>query len=271
MTNKLFSFIIKDSNYIDCIVSILHQQITNWECFIIGNKHHDIQKIVESDSRFHIVNETNNKSDDINNAIHQTSGQYIIILNSNDYFVPNALDFINQMIEPTMADIIVYSTLFTEKRPELENITCKCSFRYTVRKEKIMQNMFDSLSEFCFKREFLQSKIYRTPEELFIFNILAKTDAIVKTGLICVLQETRNLDIAAIEYKYLIDNFQENKNSFTKKFWKMYFANIIPRIIDAGIYQHDKSSLKYCAKKIPGTYIPWKYKFLFWFLKIVNM
>ena len=118
------------------------------------------------------------------------------------------------MIETTDADIVVYSTLFAEKRPILDNKKNKYSFNYTVRRQAIMKNMFDSLSEFCFKREFLQSLIYCKPEELFIFNILANTSAIVKTGLICVLEETRNLDIASSEYKLLIDNFNEHKKSF---------------------------------------------------------
>lgn len=271
MSDKLFSFIIKESNNTDFIESVLQQPITNWECFIIGEQNPKIKTVVDSDSRFHIISETSNMSDDINNAIQHVSGQYVIIVNSNDYFIPSALDFINQMIEPTDANIIVYSTLFVEKRPELEPVTHKCSFRYIVRRETIMNNMFDSLSEFCFKREFLQSLKYCKPEELFIFNLLANTDAIVKTGLICVLQETRNLDIAAIEYKNLVDNFQEKQKSFNKKFWKMYFSNLAPRIMDAGVYQHDKNSLKYCAKKTPTKYIPWKYKFMFWFLRNINM
>ena len=171
------------------------------------------------------------------------------------------------MIEYTDADIVVYSTLFVEKRPRLDNTKHKYSFRYTVTKQAIMKNMFDSLSEFCFKREFLQSLTYCTPEELFIFNILANTSAIVKTHLICVLAETRNLDITSGEYKSLIDNFNEHKKSFDNKFWKKYFKNIIPRLLDAGVYQHDKASLKYCAKNISGKYIPWKYKFILWFAK----
>ena len=266
MSDKLFSFIIKDTKSNNILESMTKQNITNWECFIIGEPN-NAKQFIESDSRFHIINSSGNKSDDINNAIKQVSGQYVIILNSSDYFIPNAFDYIYEMIEPTDADIIVYSTLFVEKRPELDENKHKYSFSYTVRRQAIMKNMFDSLSEFCFKREFLQSVIYCQPEELFIFNILANTSAIVKSGLICVLEETRNLDIASSEYRLLIDNFNKHKKSFDNKFWKMYFRNIIPRLLDAGVYQHDRFSLKYCAKNIPGKYIPWKYKFMLWFAK----
>lgn len=271
MAEKLFSFIVKDSKFHHIIDSLLPQTITDWECFVIDDNSEYIQKIATKDNRFHIVKKSEDKIKDINSVIHQVSGQYVMILNSNDYFVSNALDFLQQMIIPTMANIVACSSIYSEIIPESLNSNVKYSYRYLIRKATIMNNMFDPLSEFCFKKEYIQKIGFYAPEEVFIFNTLANIDAITKTGLICILQRQNHLDINSTEYKTLIDNFIANKNSFNDYFWKDYFYNVVPRILTASIYQHDKQSIKYCAKKIPMKYIPWKYKFMFMLLKTINM
>ncbi|MBR5904733.1 MAG: glycosyltransferase family 2 protein [Alphaproteobacteria bacterium] len=263
-TNKpYFTIIIKDNKSGILIDSLKSQSLTNWECFIFGNETDVLKEHIQKDKRFNFINNPRISSqENIKNIINQSNGDYIFILNSSDYFIPYALSIFTQMTESTESEVISYETTFSERVLELPDKEYTCIYRYLVRRKSILEYVFEDLSGFCFRKDFLANADFVEPENLFILKTLISTPAICRTKLVGVIHTESIPNFASVEYKKIIDTYIENKTNIDKHFWKNYFQILIPEMLNDTISQHNSNTLIYCCKKIPFNIIPWKYKFI---------
>ena len=107
-TSPFFSIIIPTYNRCElvkkCIASIQQQTYKNWECIIVNdgstdNTAHEIQRIIENDTRFSLINQQNSeRAISRNNGAKKVKGDYFIFIDSDDYFEPEHLSNLYQAI-----------------------------------------------------------------------------------------------------------------------------------------------------------------------------
>lgn len=82
----------------ECLLSVLNQTYTNWECIIVNDSTPDnsmliAQEFVNLDSRFRIINQENRGlAGARNTGIRNANGQYISLLDSDDVYLLNKLE-----------------------------------------------------------------------------------------------------------------------------------------------------------------------------------
>ena len=88
-----------------CIESVLKQSYINWELLLIDDGSTDNSaKIIQpylKDDRIHYYHKENGGVSSARNmGIRKAKGEWIIFLDSDDYFLPNALNSLLQTAEP---------------------------------------------------------------------------------------------------------------------------------------------------------------------------
>lgn len=266
-----FTIIIKDTKNIIAIGALKSQTHQDWECFLLNNTIDNINQYIADDDRFHVIKKTTDNIDiDINWAIQHAIGKYIIIIDSNDMFVSNALKNFSKIMQLTDVNIIKYryDNVFDIPKSIIQDNNP--IFRYVIIKNNFMRFVFDSLPGFVFKKEFLQQYYLNTPEHVSIFNMLKNTNAIVNSEQIYLLRMVHEINNYNNDYKSLLDNYVINRNSLSDDFWKYYFANIIPKMIHNCIYSHDKNTFMSFCKNVPLKLVPKKYRIIFALFKLTT-
>ena len=127
-----------------------------------------------------------------------------------------------------------------------------------------MLHVFDSLSEFCLKKDIINKKIQS--EHTFLTDALIKSKDMAATTEICIKQQYTNRINAAD----IIDNFNKNYNKLPDKFWKTYFRKVTPYIIAQTVKTNDKKTFITFCKQIPLQLIPLRYRIICYILKKTN-
>lgn len=266
-----FTVIIKDTKSIVAIDAIKKQECADWECFILNNTIDNISEYIANDDRFHVIKKTTDNMDiDVNWAIQHSCGKYIIIINSDDILIANALKNFLKMTQLTDTNIIAFKCDYIPDLPKIMATDVNALFRWLIMKNKFMRHVFAPLSCFVFKKEFLQQYYLNTPEHLSLFNMLKNTDAIVNSEQIYLLRMTSKINNHGNDYTSILENYIENHSVLTDDFWKSYFANIIPNMIHHCIYSHDKNTFISFCKNVPLKFVPKKYKVIFGLFKITT-
>ena len=169
MKDIFFTIIIKDTDSLVAIDAIKRQNWNNYECFITNNSLPGLEQYIGLDSHFCIVeNKYENKYENINAAIERANGEYFIILNSNDALIPNSLSDISRIANLTDSKIIKYGALYSKNVSEISLDEQQCVFNYLIRRNVIMESVFDNLSAFCFARNIIKKHPLFAPEHIFI-------------------------------------------------------------------------------------------------------
>lgn len=272
MKDIFFTIIIKDTDSLVAIDAIKRQNWNNYECFITNNSLPGLEQYIGLDSHFCIVeNKYENKYENINAAIERANGEYFIILNSNDALIPNSLSDISRIANLTDSKIIKYGALYLKKVSEISLDEQQCVFNYLIRRNVIMESVFDNLSAFCFARNIIKKHPLFAPEHIFIMHLLKDIPSIVKTGNTYVLQMVENDKIKSEEYVKIIDSYKDIKNEFSDDFWREYFERIIPELMSAIVSEQRRDIFAYCCKNIPLKFVPLKYKFMFFIIKTLGI
>lgn len=256
MNERKISIIIKSNYDISAVASLLQQSNSSWECFVINNTVKNIEQYIINDNRFFIFN-------DLGTAIQSAHGEYILLVDSNDILVADAIDNILHMIEFTNADIIKFNSgVISDTVPESSDK--KCHFKYVFNKDSLMEYVFNNLSEFCFKKNII--KTLTNNEHSFLVNILSNAKDLTFTNRTYIIKQT----IHNVSVDDIIDNYNNNRTKLSDIFWKKYFQNITPQIIKNSIQTDDKKSfIKFC-KTIPLQFIPLRYRIMCYILKKTN-
>lgn len=145
MDNPLISIIIPVYNaekYLhQCLDSVVAQTYTNWECLLIDDGSKDssgaiCDEYAAKDSRFRVFHKENGGVSSARNlGIKNANGSNIWFIDSDDYIVPNSLEFILPKLDNDLLFIgyvffkddrdIVYST-------DLKNITSKTDEEFPI-------------------------------------------------------------------------------------------------------------------------------------------
>lgn len=105
-----------------CLDSILDQTFTNFEVICVDDGSPDnsaeiLNKYVQQDRRVKIIRQKNQGvSISRNNAIERACGEYIFFVDSDDYIVPQALEFLYRAITEQNADIACANFCYTSER-----------------------------------------------------------------------------------------------------------------------------------------------------------
>ena len=252
------TIIVKSCNDISAIKSLLQQTNNLWECIIINNSIPNIEQIIANDKRFKIINNTS-----IYDAIKDSTGDYILLINSDDILVSDAIDDILRVIHFTDSDVIkINSRFLSDNSGHTDND--RLNFKYVFNKENIVNLVFENISEFCFKKEIIHTNTQS--EHALLTNILAHAKDLTKIDTIGIIHQHAN----KISIDDFIENFHENYSKFPQGFWIEYFKNISPKIIAITATTNDKKSfIKFC-NNIPIKFIPWRYRIMCYILKKTN-
>lgn len=258
MKRKKFSIIIKNVDNISAISSLDQNKFNkcDFEYLIVNNNIKNIDKYIANNNKFHVLSNTN-----IANAISKISGDYVMIINSCDIFVSTVFDNILKAIEMCDADIIHFNSCQYN-----QNTNSNDPLDYIFNKTDIMNFAFNYLSEFCFKRDILTTTF--SSDRVILINALLNTQNMVNYSQNYLITKKHDY-IDPNEYIDIIDNYFVMKKYASEKFWKKYFYNLIPKMIQTMVKSNDKEKFFIAVKKTPWKFIPWRYKIIFWVFKMV--
>lgn len=168
--NILFSILIPVYNvekYIDrCIKSVLQQDVSNWELWLINDGSTDnsgriCHKYESEDSRIHVIDQENHGLISARrNAIRHAKGKYTLFLDSDDFWEENCLNRLYNIINTVEPDIIMY-TGYLYYSDNLKHEMEMSFLEGNVNKEKIYEKIIssDELNAIwtkCIKTDILQ-------------------------------------------------------------------------------------------------------------------
>lgn len=262
-TQNFITVIIKNSHDVSAITSLLNQEFKNWQCIIINNKNPKALELTDQDARFTFVD------GDINDAIELVTGYFVMIINSNEILHKNAFFHITRMCALTNADVSKYTTDKISKMPALYDQKERSKFKYIFKKSEIIPHAFDSLSEFCFKTDFIKNQKFEKSESVFVSNLLINANTMAITPQICLYTPSVHA-LLAKDYRDLVDNFKVIHNDYSDAIWHKYFRAMIPGFIARTTKNDDRETFVYCCKNTPLKYVPLKYRIIFFILKITS-
>lgn len=115
MTEPLISIVIPVYNaekYLRaCLDSVLAQTYKNWEAICVNDGSSDnsakiLEEYAAKDARFHIINQQNSGvSTARNTGLRQTTGKYLMYLDSDDIWHPQTLEILQNVMEKSNADM----------------------------------------------------------------------------------------------------------------------------------------------------------------------
>lgn len=126
-----------------CLTSVEMQTFKDFECLCIDDGSRDssvsiVEEFMNRDSRFRLISQANQGASVARNTgLSQAKGQYIMFLDSDDWYEPNACEKAYEAITSENADVALFSGIWeytnqsvinyalTEKREVLEEDACK--------------------------------------------------------------------------------------------------------------------------------------------------
>lgn len=171
MTEPLISIVIPVYNaekYLRaCLDSVLAQTYKNWEAICVNDGSSDnsakiLEEYAAKDARFHIINQPNSGvSTARNTGLQQTTGKYLMYLDSDDIWHPQTLEILQNVMEKSNADMGCFK--YQEVYPDT----------------KIIYNNYMVDSDFKLCKTPLLSFIHRKIKTgILIWNKIYRTDKI---------------------------------------------------------------------------------------------
>ena len=254
MKKNLFSIILPVYNaekYVaNAINSVINQNYKNWELIIVDDGSNDnsyeIIKEFLNDNRINYIYEKNSGvSFARNNALKHANGDYVLFIDSDDYFSVNLLSDMNKLLSEKNVDVVTFG-YFTERGI----IRKKYRFSSTVNqilegeglKREVKNNILSSYDFNCvwnsvIKNDIAKSiqfdkKIINAEDLLYFYKVLKKSKSIFIT------------DEPYYHYIYNFDSVSHTKNikKNIKKFSDLIY---VYSIID-----DDIGSLYQCKNRI---------------------
>ena len=254
MKKNLFSIILPVYNaekYVaNAINSVINQNYKNWELIIVDDGSNDnsyeIIKEFLNDNRINYIYEKNSGvSFARNNALKHANGDYVLFIDSDDYFSVNLLSDMNKLLSEKNVDVVKFG-YFTERGI----IRKKYRFSSTVNqilegeglKREVKNNILSSYDFNCvwnsvIKNDIAKSiqfdkKIINAEDLLYFYKVLKKSKSIFIT------------DEPYYHYIYNFDSVSHTKNikKNIKKFSDLIY---VYSIID-----DDIGSLYQCKNRI---------------------
>ncbi len=258
MNKPKITIIINQNNDLPAISSVLKNAGDASECFVINNSVRNIEQYLEN-KKIKILNDIS-----IDEAINLASGEYILLLNANDILTSDTIDNISYMIDFTDADIIKYNSLKPSNQNEIPTDK-KCIFQYVFNKQNIIDYVFNSISEFCFKKDVIKNLDFSN-QHSFITRALSVAKDMAVTKHNCIICQNNNI----LTPTDIIKNYNYNHDRLPEVFWKKYFKITTAQVIRQTIKNDDRKTFFGFCNQIPLKLIPLQYRFICYIFKKTN-
>jgi len=174
MKKILFSIVLPvynaEKHVADAINSVINQDYKNWELIIVDDGSNDnsykvIKKFL-NDNRINYIYEKNSGvSAARNNALKHANGDYVLFIDSDDYFSMNILDDMSKLLSKKNVDVVKFG-YFTERGV----IRKKYKFSSTINqiledeilKQEVKNNIFSSYDFNCVWNSVIKSNIAKS-------------------------------------------------------------------------------------------------------------
>ena len=152
--------------------SIINQSYTHWELIVVDDGSNDgsgplCDSLSSTDSRIKVIHQANQGQSAARlNGIRLAEGDYILFLDSDDYYEPNALSILADELANNPTDLILFNS---HKRGSQQS-----SFVYHLDVKKVLSSKHDIINEcflvrvagyfwtYCFSK-----KVFNLPDEIF--------------------------------------------------------------------------------------------------------
>ena len=236
------------------ISSITKQTYSNWELIIVDDGSTDktsiiCDKLVSSDKRIKVIHQDNQGQSKARlNGVHFASGDYILFLDSDDQYEPNALEIISKHLDDKDLKVLVYNASVIQKNKDISPV-----YNFDKVKSDIPEVNFFSkrrISYFwsiCFKRELFDL----SSEVLNKFCSLSYSE-----DLYLIYNIVKNLtssDYKIIDeklYKYIFNDSSLTKNQNAKKAMDRFYAF---NSVYESIYLENKKVFSQITKEVRDT------------------
>lgn len=163
-----FSIIVPVYNvekYLDkCLNSIITQTYDNYEVIIVNDGSPDnsqkiIDKYTKGDKRFKsFITENRGLSEARNFAINKVEGDYILFLDSDDFFAKGLLNELNNELQENDVDLIRFSCVNVDENGEIlskeNNLEYKNEKTENIIKELVTRDYVETACLYCYKCSF---------------------------------------------------------------------------------------------------------------------
>lgn len=108
--------------------SIIKQTYSNWELIIVDDGSTDrtsviCDKLASSDKRIKVIHQDNQGQSKARlNGVHFASGDYILFLDSDDQYEPNALEIISKHLDNKDLKVLVYNASVIQKNKDISPV-----------------------------------------------------------------------------------------------------------------------------------------------------
>lgn len=263
MKNAFFSVIVpfyNVENFIrDCCLSLKNQSFSNFEAIFIDDGSKDksldiLKDEIGEDSRFKIIYQLNQgQAVARNNGLRNSSGKYILYLDSDDYLSDNLLETLYFVLNQNMQEVIQFNYNFVDlegnfvKASSLRNsfkrlygidLNKISSFNINLIKGNCFVDLVPNCWTRCYSKEFLLKNNIEFPSTPFedsvfankvlvkaksifyidkaLYNYRTRNGSTMSSKSIKVLDVFKNVEImrAFLEESKLIDSFKKQLDNY---------------------------------------------------------
>ena len=235
-----------------CLESIEHQTLKEMEVFCVDDGSSDgsveiIREYVEKDSRFHLLEQKNAGGGAArNHGMKEAQGEYLLFLDSDDFFEPCLLERMAERLDETQADISVCKVrcwhedlqFFTDEHAAMreEYLPEKEVFDYHDMPEYIFNTFHNWPWNKMFRRSFVEEKKLCFQEIRRTNDLFFTCSALVNAEKITTVKEF------LVNYRVGITGNCQSTNTATPLDFHRAFSRLREYLLEKGCYEEVKRS-----------------------------
>ena len=270
----------------DAIGSILLQSYSNWNLILIDDGSTDdsgaiCDKFAANDKRIKVIHQENQGQSAARlKGIRESNGDYILFLDSDDFFEPNALEILVKELNSVTVDVVLYNA---EKKTnnELENIYCLDEKETFYDGNKILFECFANRTAgyfwtYCFKKELFDiprsienkySKIQYSEDVYLIYQIIKNNVESLTTLPLCLytyvvndnsITHTQTVDKVKDRFEVFNEVYEDlvsNQSIIPTKFVKTNIGWTYLSYLSRAAKDYDYSRFKVTSSIIRSSFI----------------
>ena len=243
--NIKFSIIVSCYNQQDIILKTLdtikNQSYKNFECIIVDDCSIDascevVQNYIKNDSRFTLVKNTKNSSLYMVRkvGVSHASGDYILFLDGDDYFIANSFEILNKYLQKFQNDVVEFGYKDNNNNKRLPRLIKNKS-----RFDSYITNMLPpTIWNKAYKTEFLKNIFEKMPDMYINMaeDVIISTIVAYHTNTYSVIKKPFVIYNVGSGISTKMQTFENNKHFYdsillVENTLKTYFENKLPNYL----------------------------------------
>lgn len=233
------------------INSIIKQTYSDWELIIVDDGSTDgtgkiCDNLASSNKRIKVIHQDNQGQSKARlNGVHSALGQYILFLDSDDQYEPNALEVIAKHLDNKDLKVLVYNASLIQKNKNISSV-----YNFNKAKSDIpvvdffLKRRITYFWSICFKRELFDL----SSEVLDKYCSLSYSEDIYLIYNIVKNLNSKDCEIVDEKlYKYIYNDGSLTKNQNAKKAMDRFYAF---NSVYESIYLENRKALSQSAKEV---------------------